>query len=144
MGTANVYFLLRVSIKTTNVTLLQLLVYYECYSTTNVTLLRLATLRRLIIVPGGLITRTGRGLGGAFGGPGGAFGGPGGGFLSSSSGLPLPPLSKPPPGPPKAPPGPPKAPPRPLPVRVISPPGTIIKRLRVLVSVPIANHSRVL
>ena len=90
------------------------------------------TLRRLIIVPGGLITRTGRGLGGDFGGPGGAFGGPGGGFLSSSSGLPLPPLSKPPPGPPKAPPGPPKAPPRPLPVRVISPPGTIIKRLRVM------------
>mgnify|MGYP007109843634 CR=1 FL=1 len=85
------------------------------------------TLRRLIIVPGGLITRTGRGLGGAFGGPGGAFGGPGGGFESGGSGKPLLLLRKPPSGPPKAPPGPPKAPPRPLPVRVSSPPGTIIK-----------------
>ena len=36
-----------------------------------------STLRRLIIVSGGLKTHTGRGLGGAFGGSGSAFGGPG-------------------------------------------------------------------
>ena len=89
------------------------------------------TLRRLIIVPGGLITRTGRGLGGAFGGPGGAFGGPGGGFESGGSGKPLLLLRKRPPGPPKAPPGPQKTPPRPLMTRVTSHPGTTIKHIRV-------------
>ena len=86
------------------------------------------TLRWLIIVPGGLITSPRGGPGG----PGTGFCSPGGGFSGSRrSGKPLrllrlkktpPGLQKPIPGPP----GPPGG-------LVISPPGTIISHLKVLV-----------
>ena len=84
------------------------------------------TLRRLIIVPGGIITSPRDGPGGR----GTGFCSPGGGFFSLSrcSGLPLRLLPlEPPPGLQKPVPGPP-GPPRGL---VISPPGTIVSRLKV-------------